>query len=329
MRRVSMMENLEERRLMSSIQVGRIEADNRGKVLVTLLPNGGTVDPATITKTSVILYTPGVDKILGTIDDVRERENVVWNATFNRITISSKQKAGTGYRVRLSASRIKTLTGDILDGEYKSSGASGNGTPGGDYNVQTKNDKGKNPIVRMGTSMGTVGIKLDLTNAPKTGAYFIGRANAGTYDNIMVTRSIKGTGGVVAAGSIKILANNEYEVTSIGEGKTPEATGLKGLRGTLGFDRIPIDSTKEGNGFFFNTSNNGGDKSIFATVQSGLSVLDAINNLDAIDLAPQHQFVLVDTKHVPVTADVTNATFSPTNAVMITRTAVLMKVSGL
>jgi cyclophilin family peptidyl-prolyl cis-trans isomerase len=323
------MENLEERQFMSSIQVGRIEADNRGKVLVTLIPNGGTVDPATITKTSVILYTPGADKVLGTVDDVRERENVVWNAQFNRITISSKQKAGTGYRIRLSATRIKSLTGDILDGEYKSSGASGNGTPGGDYNIQTKNDKGKSPTVRMGTSLGTVNIKLNLTNAPVTGAFFIGRANAGTYDNVMVTRSIKGTGGIVAAGSIKITPTNEYEVTSIGEGKTPESTGLKPARGTIAMDRIPIDTTKEGNGFFFNTSANTNDRSVFGTVSSGLSVLDAINNLQTIDLAPQHQFVLVDTKKVPVTSAVTSATFTPSNAVLISRTAVLMKVSSV
>ena len=108
-RRSPMMENLEDRRMFASIQVGSVSADNRGKVLITLIPNGETIDASTINKTSCILYTAGTDGILGTTDDVRERENVVFNSTFNRITISSKQKAGTGYRVRLSATRIRSI----------------------------------------------------------------------------------------------------------------------------------------------------------------------------------------------------------------------------
>lgn len=324
------MENLEDRRMFASIQVGSIFADNRGKVLITLIPNGGTVDPATINKTSCILYTAGPDKILNTADDVRERENVVWNAQFNRITISSKQKAGTGYRVRLSATRIKTLTGDVMDGEYKSSGASGNGSPGGDYNIQTKNDKTKTPTVRMGTTFGTVAIKLNLTAAPATGAYFMGRADNGTYDNIMFTRSVKGTGGLLAAGAIQITPANEYEVTSIGDGKTPETTGLSPNRGTIAMDRIKLDTTKEGNGFIFNMSNNSNDRSVFGTVTSGIAALDAINNLTAIDLAPQHQFFLVDTSKVPIVSAATNATFSPEDhAAFITRTAVQMRVAAV
>ena len=55
-----------------------------------------------------------------------------------------------------------------------------------------------------------------------------------------------------------------------------------------------------------------------------------LNNLTAIDLAPQHAFVLVDTKKVPVVTNATNATFSPNqDAVIISRTAVQMKVTGL
>lgn len=329
-RPAALMENLEGRTLMS-IVVDSIIADNRGKVLITLNPNGLTVDPTTITKTSSILYSAGTDKIFGTIDDVRERENVVWTPAFNRITIISKQKAGTGYRIRLSGSRIKTTTGgQVLDGEYNASGPSGNGSPGGDYNIQTKNDKGSAPTVRMNTTLGTVVLRMNLTAAPKTAAYFLSRANASFYDGVMVTKSIKGGGGGVGAGSIKITQANEYEVTSIGEGKAPESTGLSNGRGTISMERIPIDTTKEGNGFFINTSDNKSNRTAFGTVRTGLSVLDAINNLMAINLAPQHQFVLVDTSKVPITTSATNATFSPNvDAVMITRTAVQMKVSGL
>ena len=324
------MENLEGRTLMS-IVVDTIIADNRGKVLVTLNPNGGTVDPATITKTSCILYTAGTDKILGTLDDVRARENVVWTPAFNRITIVSKQKAGTGYRIRLSATRIKTLTGEVMDGEFNASGPSGNGSPGGDFNIQTKNDKGSSPQVRMNTSLGTVVLRVNLTNAFDTSSYFLNRANNSFYDGLMVTKSVKGAGGGVGAGSIKITQANEYEVTTIGEGKDPEATGLANTRGTISMERIPIDNSKEGNGFFFNTSDNSSsNRTVFGTVRTGLGVLDAINNLTAINLAPQHAFELVDTSKVPIVSPATNATFSPNqHAVMITRTAVQMKVSGL
>ncbi|MBC8107883.1 MAG: peptidylprolyl isomerase [Anaerolineae bacterium] len=316
------MENLEGRTLMASV-VESIIADNRGKVLVILNPGGGTIDTTTINKSSAILYTAGPDNLLNTLDDVRERESVVFQSSINRITINSKLKAGTGYRIRLSGARIKTLANEQLDGD-------GNGVPGGDYNVQTKNEKGPTPTVRMNTSLGTVVLRLNLTAAPKTAAYFMGRANASFYDGVMVTKSVTGTDGGVGAGSIKISQLNEYEVTPIGAGKAPEATGLTNTRGTISMERITIDATKEGNGFFFNTSNNTtSNKTVFGTVRSGLAVVDAINNLTEISLAPEHSFVLVDTSKVPILSPATSATFSPnTHAVLIHRTAVQMRVVG-
>ncbi|CAN5336119.1 hypothetical protein BH09PLA1_BH09PLA1_13810 [soil metagenome] len=328
-RRTALMENLEDRRLMS-ITVSSIIADNRGKVLITLNPNGETVDATTLTKTSCIMYSAGADKILGTADDVRERESVTWTPAFNRITINSKQKAGTGYRIRLSATRIKTLGGQVMDGEFNSSGESGNGSPGGDYNIQTKNDKGSAPQVRMNTTLGTVVLRVNRTAAPLTSAYFLGRTDNGFYDDVMINKSVSGTNGQVGAGSIKITPANEYEVTSIGDGKTPENTGLAHSRGTIAMERIPIDTTKEGNGFFFNTSNNTSNRSVFGSVRSGIAVLDSINALTAINLAPQHQFVLVDTSKVPIRTTATNATFSPQqDAVMINRTAVQMRIAAV
>jgi cyclophilin family peptidyl-prolyl cis-trans isomerase len=317
--------------MFASMQVGSVSADNRGKVLITQIPNGETIDASTINKTSCILYSAGPDKLLGTLDDVRERENVVFNSQFNRITISSKQKAGTGYRVRLSATRIRSLDGDVLDGEFNGANRrSGDGQAGGDYNIQTKNDKGNAPLVRMNTSHGTVVLQMNLTAAPATGAYFMGRANQGFYDNIMYTKSVQGNGAQIGAGSIQITQANEYEVTSLGEGKTPETTGLAHNRGTVAMERIPIDTTKEGNGFFFNLANNASNRSVFATVQSGIAALDAVNNLQTLNLAPEHQFVLVDTSKVPVTGPTTSAAFSPLDhAAFITRTGVLMRLSAV
>lgn len=321
-RRPALMENLEGRALMSSV-VESIIADNRGKVLIILNPGGGTIDTTTINKTSCILYTAGADSLLNTADDVRERESVVFQPSINRITMNSKLKAGTGYRIRLSGARIKTLAAEQLDGD-------GNGLPGGDYNVQTKNEKGPTPTVRMNTSLGTVVLRLNLTAAPKTGLFFMGRANSSFYDGVMFNRSLKGADGVVAAGSIKISQLNEYEVTPIGAGKAPETTGLTNTRGTISMDRITIDPSKEGNGFAFNTSNNtSSNRTVFGTVRSGLAVLDAINNLATLNLAPQHSFVLVDTKNVPIVSSATSATFSPNvHAVLINRTAVQMRVVG-
>src|SRR5262249_37650044 len=162
------------RALLSSPKVASVVADNRGEVFVNL---DSAVDPASVTKSSALLYTAGADGKLNTADDVRLRESVAWNSAANRIIMRAKIKPGPGYRSRLIASRIKTTGNEILDGEFKGAFPSGDGKAGGDFNVQAKNDKSATPTVRMSTSRGIVTIKLNSTAAPKTVNWFLGRAN--------------------------------------------------------------------------------------------------------------------------------------------------------
>ena len=334
-------QELENRVLFAAAVAPRVTsvvADNRGEVLINLTP-GVSLDPTSVNKGSALIYTAGKDGKLGTSDDVRLSESVSYSSSANRITLRAKVKAGTGYRVRLIASRIKAAkTSALLDGEFTGAFPSGNGTAGGDFNLQTKNDKSNRPTVRMSTSRGLVTLSLFADKAPKTVAAFLGRANAGLYDNLFVTRSLDGT--LVQAGSLRIDDLNKVIENPIGEGAVPESTGLNNVTGTISMDRLKLNTGLEGTSFFFNLKNNTNFDStskrytVFgqASGASSLAVLDAINKLSTVDLTQQGYFyTLTDTTRVPVNdAAPAQASFNPTrDAIIIRRTAVVMKIGRI
>jgi peptidyl-prolyl cis-trans isomerase A (cyclophilin A) len=305
-------------------------ADNRGQVYINLNAGGGAVDNTTISKSSVLLYSAGADAKFGTTDDVRLTENVAFNTNINRIIVTTKVAPNVGYRVRLIASRIKLkTTNELLDGDFHGTYPTGNGSPGGDYNALTKIDKTTTPTIRMITSFGSMAIKLDGVHAPVTTNYFVDRANRGFYDNVMFNQS---TSTILESGIIKVGSDNKFFVTDPGTvAKVPEVTGLSNSQGTIAMSRLPIDGTKEGNGFFFNMASSSRTTSVFGSVTSGFNVLQQINALTAITLAPEHQFTLADTSKVPVTnSSINHSTYLPFNhSAFINRTAVQMRVVAM
>jgi len=324
--RTASFENLEDRRLMS-LTVGSLLADNRGQVFVNLTSTSGTINKSTINKTSVILYSAGADKIYGNTDDVRLAENVVFNTNVNRIIVTTKVAPSVAYRIRLVASRIQTQTGVKLDGEFHGTFPTGNGTEGGDFNALTKVDKSITPTIRMTTTLGSLAIKLRGDKAPNSTNYFMTKSNQGFFDNVMFNKSTTGTGAVLESGIIKVGSDNKFFVTPPVD-RNPETTGLAGSTATIAFSREPVNPAVEGNGFVFNMANNTNANRVFGSVTSGFNVLQAINALTAIDLAPEHQFSLANTATVPVNnSSVDHSTYVPfTNSIFIKRTAVQMRI---
>ena len=76
-------EGLEDRLLLTAApKVIGVIADNRGEVIINL---SRTVEG--VSKSSVKLFTPGADGVIGNGDDVRTPSQVVYNPANGRITI--------------------------------------------------------------------------------------------------------------------------------------------------------------------------------------------------------------------------------------------------
>lgn len=140
------------------------------------------------------------------------------------------------------------------------------------------------PQVRIETSMGEMVVEIDVEQAPITGENFLAYVDAGFYDGddglgetifhrVVDEFMIQG-GGFTPAGSRK-ATNAPIALET--------DTGLKNLRGTLSMARTndPNSATTQ---FFVNHVDNafldpsgpGTGYAVFATVVTGLDVLDAI-----------------------------------------------------
>src|SRR6476660_7997124 len=103
-------EQLESRAMLSAPpQVSSVVADNRGEVLISL---NRSVKSATITRSSVLVFSGGPDGFVGNGDDVKLSVSVTWNGDAKRITIRARGLApGDGYRIKLNASKIYNTDG--------------------------------------------------------------------------------------------------------------------------------------------------------------------------------------------------------------------------
>ena len=131
------------------------------------------------------------------------------------------------------------------------------------------------------TSMGTISLELDETNAPITVKNFIDYAKAGHYDGTIFHRVIDGF--MIQGGGFDRSMNQKSTNAPI---KNEAANGLKNSRGTIAMARTMIVDSATSQ-FFINLVDNdflnwkGNDPSqfgyaVFGKVTDGMNVVDAI-----------------------------------------------------
>jgi cyclophilin family peptidyl-prolyl cis-trans isomerase len=286
-------------------------SDNRGEVQITL---NGQANPATVTRTSVQMYTAGDDEKLGTSDDVKVRAPVGWSANAKRITVRGNLPPNTKYRIRLVSSRLLDLSGRMLDGEFKGVFPAGNSKPGGNFDVQTRDDVSNNPTVRLNTTEGVINLKMYRGIKPITVANFLSYADSGRYDNIFWTRSVANF--VIQTGGLQI--DPEFDIVTQAPADSPivnefDDNGvISNRRGTVAFAKQTGDPNSAMNEFFMNVQDNGGDDpysldeqnggfTVFAQLADAASyaVMDAIGGFPTVAL------------HNPVSAEGILPDYSP------------------
>jgi cyclophilin family peptidyl-prolyl cis-trans isomerase len=360
------MEALEGRVLLHDgpLQVHSVVADNRGEVLIGM---NQTLRASNVNTGSIQMYTAGPDSVLGTRDDTRVTTQLNYQPTGARIVIRSDLAAGTGYRVKLVSSRIGTTDGhEMLDGEFNGAYPSGDGTEGGNFEFQVKNDRSRTPLVRMSTAEGAVTLLMRGDAAPRTVNNFLTYANAGDYDNLFVTRSVPGF--VLQMGSLSV-SDKDQIVPGPVRSPVVNEFNISNTRGNVAMAKLGGDPDSATNQFFFNLGDNSqnldmqsGGFTVFAQVTSaqGLAVMDALASYNVVALRnpasgagviPASNLGATDVTDVPVfdTAGVTGVeqnvapagqapknrlvvtgAFSPTDdLVLIRRVATLMRVVKL
>jgi len=287
---MQMMESLEGRRLLTTVNVTQIITDNRGEVSLRL-----SGDVIGVSKRSVKVYTSGTDGEFDTADDVRVPSSVNYSSATDLIRIRAQSGVNTNYRIRVEAKQVKSADdGSGLDGEYTSGTSTGNGQSGGNLNVRTRRDTSATPRARMRTSEGNIDLVLQRTLAPDSVANFLNYANSRRYDNVFFTRSVPGF--VIQGGSLQItgdgqdagdIVKTETDAPIAGENDNPGA--LSNTRGTMSFATAGPNSAT--NQFFLNLGDNSaldspsrpdGGFTVFAVVSGDTSLA----NMDAIAAKP-------------------------------------------
>jgi cyclophilin family peptidyl-prolyl cis-trans isomerase len=308
-------ESLESRTLLTAApHVVDVVADNRGEVVITM---SRSLKDTTITRSAIQVHTEGPDHILGNADDVKAVAPVSWNSEGRKISIKTRGlSAGTGYRVKLVATKLFAPDGTRLDGEFSGKLPSGNGNAGGNFEFQTKNDKSVAPLVRMSTNHGILTIKMFRDAAPISVDNFFNYANSGRYDDIFFTRAIPGF--IVQAGSLKVDSNNDV-IAPTADGPIQNEFDVSNTIGTIAFAKVgpppgqsPTDETINSatNQFFFNLGDNSsnldnqnGGFTVFGKVV-GSAGLDSIN-----EIPTQHDIVVL---HNPLNGQGVLPAFSST-----------------
>lgn len=286
-------ENLEGRQLLAAgPRVTSVSADNRGEVQINLSESVTGVN-----KTSVRMFLAGPDNVVGTADDVNANAAVSYVSSKKRIVVKKDLAAGTGYRIRVADTVVSSTTSEKLDGEFLNNGKSGNGTAGGSYSFQAKNDKGSNPRARFYFNIGAIDLVLYRGQVKTTVDNFTRYIDEGLYNGTVIHRS-----ETIASANIGVIQGGGYTSTNAADrifnyAAIPLQSGVSGLtniRGTIAMARTtdPNSATSE---FFFNTTDNSGGPglgldagtagqdgyAVFGYVlnNNGLGVMQAINDL--------------------------------------------------
>jgi len=246
-------ERLEDRQLLSAA-ISNISADNRGMVMLHVTQD---LNATTVNTKTVQVLVGGQDGQLGTRDDLRKKATVRYSAATDTITISSKLPVNTRYRVLLVGSKIKGTDGKALDGEFKGANRrSGNGTPGGNYDISTKT--AKTPVARFVTSDGIMDVTLFKSQVGLTVDNFIHYANQGVWDKTFFHRktTMLGDGlAVIQGGGYFITGSNTIDRVPQDQAGVLLQDSLSNVRGTISMARTsdPNSGSVE---WFFNTENN-------------------------------------------------------------------------
>jgi len=257
-------ETLESRTLLAvAPHVIAIYPDNRGAVQIKF---DADLDKTTVIADNVRLYTAGADKKLGTADDVLVARSLTYSTSQDLLTITptTNLKANAKYRVRLLGNRIKGANGVLLDAEFNSTKTpSGNGTPGGNYDVTTL--AASSQVVRFWTTGGYMNVKF-YANTPLTNANFLKYANGGLWDVTFFHRSVPNF--VVQGGGFKITPANGLDSipTDLTNPALTNEPVNSNVRGTIAMARTDDgdpnthdDENSATNQWFFNLDDNSGN----------------------------------------------------------------------
>lgn len=233
------MEWLEGRRLMSADgpRVLSATADNRGQVTLNF---DQAVNPATLTTRSLQIIAAGK----------AQSATLSFNKRRTTLIITARIRANVPYRVVLNGTLIKGLyTGLALDGEFNRRGASGNGVPGGNYDIGTT---GTSAEATFSTVKGVINVNLFAKQTPKTYANFLAYANGGLYDNT-VFDALTGNGLYTLRGGGFLATSNLTPIKTIAP--IANETSPSNNYGTLAtYSTMPGETTSR---WIFNTDDNG------------------------------------------------------------------------
>jgi cyclophilin family peptidyl-prolyl cis-trans isomerase len=321
------------------LQVTGVVADNRGEMIITL---NQAIRASNVNTGAVQMYTAGPDGILANADDTRVTTQLNYQPTGSRIIIRSTLPADTGYRIKLVSTRIETPDADVhLDGEFSGTFPSGNnlsggqGQSGGNFEFQTKNDRGTRPVTRWSTTAGVMNVALFRDITPITFSNFRRYADAGDFDNAIFTRSVADF--IIQGGSLQINDNNAVVEGTV-RAPIQNEFNVSNTRGTVAMAKQGGDPNSATNQWFFNLGDNSanldnqnGGFTAFGEVRgaSGLATMDAIAARPKQDLSAQiGPFAATDTTTVPVNGTVTDLNPSR-DLVVIRRIAQLMLIRPL
>jgi peptidyl-prolyl cis-trans isomerase A (cyclophilin A) len=160
----------------------------------------------------------------------------------------------------------------------------------------TKPPSIKPSIIEMQTNVGTITMKLDWINAPKSSENFLNYTNKGFYKNTIFHNIVKNGGGYIQGGVIDAQTSqpkttlDKKPLVPISNELNQAYYHLKNKANTVAMmypKGLPDSVTSQ---FFFNVTDNAGfDKSstnsgyaVFANIINGLDIINKINNYSTI-----------------------------------------------
>ena len=278
----AMVEALEDRRMLAvaAPHVVSVYADNRGLMQIKL---DQKLSPATVSSKSVKVSRAGSGA-----DEAITNAKISYSAAKKMITVKANTGANVVMKVRLLSKLIKSTAGVKLDGEFKDSGKSGNGRPGGDWFGMTAT--ADNTVARFTTTYGIMDVEMYMDRTA-TVANFLGYSNGGDWDGTVFHRSVKNF--VIQGGGFKINSANKFTNVHVNPAPFVNEPGISNTRGTIAMARqddgnpnTHDDENSATDQWFFNvkdnlslnTSNAGFTVFGKITNDAGLAVMDKINN---------------------------------------------------
>ena len=277
----SVLENLEVRRLFATrtFRVVDYFADNRGQAEIFF---NKPVDTATLTRSTVKVF---VDDGNGQFDANLSRKGLKfgYDPASKRLLIKAPYLAtNTRYRIQLAG--VRTTAGEALDGEHNPGEWSGNGTPGGNFDMTTK--AAANNRVRFATSLGFINVVLFKRDVPLTITNFKHYADEGSWDGTFFHRSVKSF-KVIQGGGFNVVNGDEIGEIHAHDGVTDEFA-RDNDKGTIAMAKTDAPNTST-NQWYFNVTDNSADLdnrfSVFGVVMDAESqtTIERINNLTVVD----------------------------------------------